>query len=149
MSEKESSFIRQVAIGTWHCFCPEARSASEAREAEEKRRIEGFRRELQKITGYNVDFNITVNGGCLEAIVDDLRFVAYETTSPKTEERCTLVTLLGRCPSCGVETVSEPVPDLARLGKILEEFVPIAYHFCLARPKDSISKILSLRNNLA
>jgi hypothetical protein len=130
MSEKEQSFMRQVAIGTWHCFCPEARTASEAREAEAKRRIESFRRELQKIAGYNVDFDITVNGGCLEAVIDDLRFVAYEITSRETQERWTLVTLLGRCPSCGIETISEPIQDLTQLGKMLEKFEPFHQHPC-------------------
>jgi hypothetical protein len=129
MSEKEQSFMRQVAIGTWRCFCPEARVAGEARDAEEKRRIENFRRELQKIAGYNVDFNITVNGGCLEVIVDDLRFVAYETTSNEEQHR-TLVTLLGRCSFCGIETISAPFEDLAGLGKMLEKFAPISNHLC-------------------
>jgi hypothetical protein len=130
MSEKEQSFMRQVAIGTWRLVCPEARAAGEARDAEERRRIESFRRELQKIAGYNVDFNITVNGGCLETVVDDLRFVAYEITSPEREECWTLVTLLGRCPSCGVETISEPIQDLMQLGKMLEKFEPFHQHPC-------------------
>lgn len=142
MSEKEQSFMRQVAIGTWRVLCPEARVAGEARDNEEKRRIEIFRRELQRIAGYNVDFNITINGGCLEAIVDDLRLVAYEMTSPKTEERWTMVTLLGRCSVCGVETLSEPFCSLEGLGKMLEKFEPIRWHCCYARrpnakdPKD-------------
>jgi hypothetical protein len=143
MGDKELSFMRQVAISTWRCLCPEAKKAAEAKEAEEKKRIENFRQELQKIAGHKVDFDITINGGCLEAVVDDLRFVAYEITAP-TEERWTLVTLLGRCPSCGIETISEPVQDLARLGKILEEFVPITHHFCTGKSKDRISKTPSL-----
>lgn len=132
--------MRQVAIGTWRCFCPEARVAGEARDAEMKRRIESFHRELQKIAGYNVDFNITINGGCLEAIVDDLRFVAYEMMLPKEEERSMLVTLLGRCPSCGAETLSEPFFDLVGLGKILDEFVPIAHHYSAGRCQKAASK---------
>lgn len=130
MNDKDSSFMRLAAIGTWHCACPEARAASEAREAEESRRIENFRREMQKIAGYNFDLKITINGGCLEAVVDDLRFAAYEINSSKTEECLTVVTLLGRCSNCGVETMSEPFYDLAGLGKMLEKFEPIPWHYC-------------------
>jgi hypothetical protein len=135
MSDKEPSFMRLVAISTLHLLCPEAKVASEAREVEEARRIERFRQALKKIAGYNVDFNITVNGGCLEVMVDDLRFVAYEMTSPQTKEQWTMVTLLGRCSACGVETMSEPFCDLVGLGKMLEEFVPIFHHCCHARSK--------------
>ena len=143
MSDKELSFMRQAAIGTWRRFCPIATASGEAKDAEERRRIESFRREMKKIAGYNLDFNITINGGCLETVIDDLRFVAYEMTSPKTGEHWTLATLLGRCPSCGTETISEPVQDLAQLGKILEEFVPIARHFCLNQSIDRINKTSS------
>jgi hypothetical protein len=147
MREKEPSFMRLVAISTWRCTSPEARIAGEARDAEEERRIESFRQKLQHIAVYNTDFDIVINGGCLEAVIDDLRFIAYEITSHKTEEHRTVLTLLGRCPSCGVETVSEPFKDLAGLGKILEEFVPIVHHFCPAPSKTEISKILSSTNN--
>jgi len=135
--------MRQVAIGTWRLACPEARAAGEARDAEEKRRVESFHQELQKIAGYNVDFNITVNGGCLEAMVDDLRFISYEMNSSVSGERLTVVTLLGRCPSCGVETISEPVRDLARLGKILEEFVPIYNHYCSRQAQTTVQNSLN------
>jgi hypothetical protein len=51
--------------------------------------------------------------------------LAAEITSPK-KERWTLVTLPGRCPSCDVETMSEPIHDLAGLGKCLRCSFPFA-----------------------
>jgi hypothetical protein len=132
MSNKEQSFMRTVAISTLDCLCPEAKATREARKAKEMRRMESFRQELQKIAGYNIEINITINGGCLEAVIDDLRFVAYEISSSKAEDHWTVVTLLGRCPSCGVETLSEPFHDLLGLGKMLEEFEPMRLHRCYA-----------------
>jgi hypothetical protein len=44
-----------------------------------------------------------------------------------------MITLLGRCPSCGVETMSRPFFDLAGLGKMLAEFEPIYGHYCPTR----------------
>jgi hypothetical protein len=145
MSEKEWSFIRTAAIFTWHCWSPEARATWKAREAEDARRIESFRRELQKIAGTNADINITTNGGCLEAVIEDLRFVAYEFNSAKTEEPQMVMTLLGRCSECGTETLSEPIFDLTDLGKILEKFVPFRNHDCPSLLKGTLSKIPSLK----
>lgn len=138
MSKKELSFIRLAAIGTWHCFNQDTRSVWETMDAEEARRVESFRQELRKIVGSKADVDITINGGCLETMIDDLRFVAYEMISAETGEHWTLVTLLGRCPSCGVETMSEPVADLTMLGKMLERFVPIYTHYCHTRPRNTI-----------
>src|ERR1044071_7497490 len=106
MSYKEQSFIRTLAIATWRCLNPKPLDAAEARNAEESKRVERFCRELRKIAGENFDIDVTVNGGCLEAIIDDLRFVAYEVT-PTGEVHYTVLTVLGRCPSCGVEVISE------------------------------------------
>jgi hypothetical protein len=130
MSNEGQSFIRQAAISTWHCLCPRAKETKEAKEIEEARRVESFRQELQKIAGSNYDFRITINGGCLEAVIDDLRFVAYETSSAKSKGQLTAVTLLGRCGSCGLETPSKPFYDLAGLGELLERFEPIPWHCC-------------------
>jgi hypothetical protein len=94
------------------------------------RRIERFRAELRRIVGERDDISFRVNGGCIEAEIEDLRFVALEYTVPKTRERLAFVTLLGRCPSCGVETISEPIYNLAGLGKRLENFEAISNHLC-------------------
>jgi hypothetical protein len=98
--------------------------------AEEERRIERFRAELCRIVGERDDIGFKVNGGCVEAEVEDLRFVALEYTIPKTRKRMALVTLLGRCPSCGVEAISEPIYNLSGLGERLERFEPIQEHLC-------------------
>jgi len=142
MSDKNQSFMRLVAISTLHSLCSEAKATSKAREAEELRRIKSFRKKLQKIAGDNFDINITTNGGCLEAVIDDLHFVAYEITASKTDEHCPSVTLLGRCPSCGVQTMSEPFEDLLGLAKMLEQFLPIFNHYCLA-PSSNIDRDIS------
>jgi hypothetical protein len=102
-------------------------------EADEARRIERFRLELRKVVGERDDISFRMNGGCVEAAVEDLRFVALEYLAPKTGERVALVTLLGRCPSCGVETITEPIHNLIGLGKRLESFEPIQEHLCCAR----------------
>lgn len=132
----ETEGVRMVAIALsryWH-FKGEGRKEPQAvmREvkAEEARRIEQFRSELCKVVGARDDISFKINGGCIEAEVEDLRFVALEYSIPKTGERVTLVTLLGRCPTCGVETITEPIHNLIGLGKRLERFEPIREHCC-------------------
>lgn len=142
MNNKELFELRMAAILVWHYWSPDAKAASEATEAEQKRRIESFHSALQKIVGSNFDIVVTINGGCLEAIIEDLQFVAYEFIPPGTKEPMTLVTLLGRCPDCGTETMSEPVFNLAGLGQRLEKFEPIRSHSCRFRSHYSLSKSL-------
>jgi hypothetical protein len=141
MSSEEVT-LRQIAIMIWHSWSPEARAAKETIETEQKRKIESFRTELRRIVGESFDINIKINGGCVEAEIEDLRFVAYELTMPKTKEICTLVSLVGRCPSCGTETTSKPVGTLASLGRMLEKFEPTFEHFCptLHRSRDQLHK---------
>ena len=93
-------------------------------------RVEQFRAELHTIIGERDDIIFRVNGGCIEAEVEDLRFVGLELISSKPQEHQTVVTLLGRCPSCGVETISEPFFSLGGLGEMLESFQPIYGHSC-------------------
>jgi hypothetical protein len=100
--------------------------------AREARRIERFRAELRRVVGERNDISFRINGGCVEAEVEDLRFVALEYTVPKTQKRMALVTLLGRCPACGTETISEPIYNLAGLGERLDRFKPIYKHGCLS-----------------
>jgi len=133
MSDQQLSFLREAALLSWYYQCPEARAARETTEAERKGRMKRFRAELAKIFGDKCEINISINGGCIEAAIDDLRLVAYEFTVPLTKEPRTMVSLLGRCSSCGVETLSEPFVDLAGLGKSLEKFEPIREHFCHSR----------------
>jgi hypothetical protein len=101
--------------------------------AEESRRMERFRAELHRIIGKRDDISFRVNGGCVEAEVEDLRFAALEYPASKKRSEMTLVTLLGRCPLCGVETMSEPLYNFAGLGKMLENFEPMREHFCPSR----------------
>jgi hypothetical protein len=108
----------------------EASLAAEVTEAEQVRRIEQFRSELQRIVGERDDISLKINGGCVEATVDDLQFLSYEFTIPKTKEHYMLVSLLGRCSSCGVLTRSKPFANLPSLGKMLEKFEPSYEHFC-------------------
>jgi hypothetical protein len=108
--------------------------------AEEERRIERFRAELRRIVGERDDISFSINGGCVEAEVEDLRFVALEYTVPKTRKRKALVTLLGRCPTCGVEAISEPIYNLAGVGRMLENFEPINEHLCLAQGGETTRK---------
>ena len=125
--------LRWVAIFVWHhqrMSGREARLATEQAEAERALRAERFRLELQRIVGERDDISLRINGGCIEAQVDDLRFVAYEIPSHTKPEKLILVSLLGRCSCCGVETMSEPFYNLAGLGKMLERFEPISLHFC-------------------
>lgn len=53
-----------------------------------------------------------------------------EYPASKTREGLTLVTLIGRCPSCGTETISEPFYGLAGPGRMLEAFQPTSGHLC-------------------
>jgi hypothetical protein len=132
MNGEESSDLRIAAIALWHYQRMEAGevgSAASATASEQARRVERFRAELQRIVGEREDISLKINGGCVEAEVEDLRFIAYEFLSPK-QEQWTLVTLLGRCPVCGVETMSKPFYNLAGLGKMLENFEPSYSHLC-------------------
>lgn len=127
--------LSKVAILVWHIQLNgdgrEAWAAMLDREAEQSRRMEYFRAKIKQIVGERDDISVRINGGCIEAEVEDLCFVALEQHLNKQKD--VLVTLLGRCPSCGVETVSEPFYNLAGLGKMLEKFVPMYRHTCYAR----------------
>jgi len=133
MSDGQLSHLRLAALLSWYYWCPEARAAREKTEAERRGRVERFRAELAKIFGNKCDVSISINGGCVEALIEDLRLAAYEFTDPRTKEPRTMVSLLGRCSSCGAETLSEPFADLAGLGKSLERFAPVSEHLCTAR----------------
>lgn len=129
--------LRTAAILVWHyqqMGGGEAWAATENTKAEQTRRVERFRAELHRIIGQRDDISFTANGGCIEAEVEDLRFVAFEIPSHHKQEQLILVTLLGRCPSCGVETMSEPFHSFAGLGKMLERFEPIQAHLCFPEP---------------
>jgi hypothetical protein len=140
MSDEQLPDLHVAAILSWYYWCPEARADSERTEAERRERVERFRSALVCIFGGKYDFRITVNGGCIETEIEGLRLLAYEVTpSQKTETR-TMVTLLGRCPSCGVEAMSETFIDLSGLGKQLERFEPIYDHFCLSRRRSATEK---------
>jgi hypothetical protein len=141
MSDEQLSDLRLAALLSWYYWCPEARVASEKTEAERRGRIERFRAELVKIFGAKCDIQISINGGCVEAVIEDLRLVAYEFTVPLTKEPRTMVSLLGRCPTCGAECMSEPIVNLAGLGKQLEKFEPIYEHYCTARPRIDKNKL--------
>lgn len=126
--------LRTAAILVWHYQQVEgggeAWAAMLKTKEEQSQRVETFRAELYRIVGTRDDIRLRINGGCVEAEIEDLRFVALESTTAKTQERMTLVTLLGRCPSCGVETMSEPLFNLANLGRMLEKFEPVYEHIC-------------------
>jgi hypothetical protein len=126
--------LRTAAIAVWYYQRMEAKEAWAATlkmNAEQLHRVEQFRAELLRIVGERDDISFKVNGGCVEAEVEDLRFVAFEITPPHKQEILTLVTLLGRCPICSAETISEPIFNLAGLGERLEKFKPIGHHPCL------------------
>lgn len=133
-SSSEPSELRMAAILIWHlrgkADGKEAWTAMLKTEAERRRRVEKFRVELRRIIGERDDIRFRVNGGCVEAEVEDLRFAALELIASKKSEFQTLVTLLGRCPSCGVEVMSEPFYNIAGLGNMLASFEPIDKHFC-------------------
>jgi hypothetical protein len=138
MGNEGSSELRLAAMTVWRYWCSDgragaAREAMEAVEAEQRRRIESFRTELQKIIGEGLNIKIKINGGCVEAEIEDLCFVAVELPPSYKQEHLTLVALLGRCSSCGVETMSEPFYNFAGLGKMLERFEPGHQHLCCAR----------------
>jgi hypothetical protein len=103
--------------------------------AEQSRRVGRFREELHRIIGERDDISFKLNGGCVEAEVEGLRFAALEYPASKKREELTLVTLIGRCLSCGVETASEPFYSLAGLGRMLESFEPTSGHFCPSRQR--------------
>lgn len=132
----ETEGLRMVAIVLWRYQHIEGEGKKEPQavmlevKTEQARRIERFRAELRRVVGERDDISFRVNGGCVEAQVEDLRFVALEYTVPKTRKRLALVTLLGRCPSCGAETMSEPIYNLSGLGERLERFAPISEHCC-------------------
>lgn len=131
MDGGEMSELRRAAILVWHyqrIGGREASLATEITEAEQAQRVERFRLELQKIVGTD-EIRLRINGGCVEAEVEDLRFISFEFISPK-QEQWTLVTLLGRCPACGVETMSPPLYNLVGLGRMLEKFEPGFAHSC-------------------
>jgi hypothetical protein len=133
MSSKDSSELRMAAILVWryeHLGERGTTSAVEAIKAKEKQRIERFRYALQMIFREINEISFRINGGCIEAEIEDLRFVALEFPASGKQEPLTVVTLLGRCPSCGVEVMSEPFHRLSGLGKILENFEPIRWHYC-------------------
>lgn len=132
MSDEQIPHLHLAAILSWYYRCPEARAAHEKTEAERRGRVERFRSALARAFG-NYDFRITANGGCVETEVEGLRLVAYEFTSTLTKKPRTMVALLGRCPRCGVEAMSEPFVDLWGLGKMLEKFEPIYEHLCSLR----------------
>jgi hypothetical protein len=131
--------LRTAAIAVWHYWRVEGKSGSEAwaatleTKAKQSRRMELFRAELYRVVGERDDIRLKINGGCVEADIEDLRFVALELTASKSQEHQTVVTLLGRCPSCGTETISEPIFSLGGLGKMLESFQPIYVHSCPSR----------------
>jgi hypothetical protein len=133
MSSKEPSELRLAAILVWrheHLGERGTTLAVEAIKAREEQRIERFRDAL-RMTFRGIDgISFRINGGCVEAEIEDLRFVALELPASDKQEPLTVVTLLGRCPSCGVEVMSEPFYHLSGLGKILEKFEPIRWHYC-------------------
>ncbi len=136
MSSKEPSDLRIAAILVWrHEHLGERGTplAVEAIKAREEQRIVRFRDALQMIFRGTGEISFRINGGCIEAEVEDLRFVALEFPASGQQEPLTAVTLLGRCPSCGVETRSEPIYNLIGLGAMLERFKPILHHFCPIR----------------
>lgn len=133
MSDERIPGLHVAAILSWYYWCPEARAAHEKTDMEWKSRVERFRSALAQIFGGKCDFQITHNGGCIETEIEGLRLIGYEFTTKLTTEICTMVTLLGRCPSCGVETMSEPFENLAGLGRMLEKFEPICKHSCPRR----------------
>jgi hypothetical protein len=125
--------LRTVALLVWNLRHKEGReawAAMLAAKAEQSRRMERFRAGLRRIVGEREDIVFKLNGGCVEAEVEDLRFAALEYPASKKREELTLVTLIGRCPSCGIETMSEPFHSLAGLGEMLEKFEPISGHPC-------------------
>lgn len=131
MDDGQLSHLRLAALLSWYYWCPEARAESERTEAEREGRVNRFRVELAKVFGDKLHATITINGGCIEAVIEDLRLAAYEFTDSLTGEARAMVSLLGRCASCGAEAMSEPFCDLSGLGKMLERFEPSERHLCV------------------
>lgn len=136
IGHERTTGLRKAAILVWHHQrTGDGRQAWEAMletEAKQSMRVERFRSELHKIVGERDDIIFMVNGGCIEAEVEDLHFAGLEVTASRGNGEQTLVTLLGRCPSCGALTMSEPFETFGGLGKILEKFQPISEHFYLS-----------------
>ena len=130
MGDEGIPHLHLAALLSWYYWCPEARAASEKTEVEREERIKNFRSTLARVFGNKYDFRITINGGCLETEIEGLRLTAYEFAPTLKTENTMMVALLGRCPSCGVETMSSPFITLAGLGRILENFEPISRHTC-------------------
>lgn len=145
-ASSETPELRTAAIAVWHYWHMKGKNGREAwaamleTEAKQFRRVEQFRAELFKIVGEREDISIRLNGGCVEAVVEDLHFLSYELTTPRMKEPCLMVSLLGRCPSCGVETRSEPFANLGGLGKQLERFEPAYEHLCPSRERGRSGK---------
>ncbi|HEY0375333.1 MAG TPA: hypothetical protein VGC87_00070 [Pyrinomonadaceae bacterium] len=138
MNIESPTEIYTVALIMWHfqrMELKEAVKAADATKDKQRGRVERFRETLHQVVGKQEDIIFRLNGGCVEAEVDGLRFAALEIPS---EEYGTvsLATLLGRCPLCGVRTMSEPFYNLAGLGKMLEKFEPIGWHSCVPKPGD-------------
>jgi C4-dicarboxylate-specific signal transduction histidine kinase len=136
VKEFETSELRMAAILVWHHRRMEGSEAWEAMletKAEQSRRVERFRAELHRVVGKRDDISFKVNGGCIEAEVEDLRFIGLEAIHSDKQKNVVLIALLGRCPSCGAETASKPVYSFARLGEMLERFEPYHRHICYAR----------------
>jgi uracil-DNA glycosylase len=107
----------------------EAWAAALEAKAEQSRRVELFRAELCRIIGEREDIVFRLSGGCIEAEVEGLRFATLERHAPRWRGDSARVALVGRCPACGVETVSEPFDGLAGLGEMLASFAPAREHF--------------------
>lgn len=130
MGDEGLPHLHLAALLSWYYWCPEAKAASERTEAKREERVERFRSTLIRVFGNKYDFRITANGGCLETEIEGLRLLAYEFVSSPKKENMMMLALLGRCPACGVETMSSPFITLAGLGKILENFEPVSRHTC-------------------
>jgi hypothetical protein len=131
----KTSELRMAAIFVCHHRRMGGREAWEAvleTEAEQTRCVERFREELHGLVGNREDISFKVNGGCIEAEVEDLRFIVLDIISSDKKKKAVRIALLGRCPSCGTETASEHVYSLARLGEMLERFEPCNRHICYA-----------------
>lgn len=132
----ETPELRTAAIAVWHYWRMEEKGGDAAwaatleTKAKQSRLVERFRAELYRIVGEREGISFRINGGCVEAVVEDLHFISYELTIPRIKEPCMMVSLLSRCPSCGTETRSEPFAHLVGLGKMLESFKPAYEHFC-------------------
>ena len=143
MSIETPSEFCQAAILIYYIQSTGPHTAEEALKAtlsEQSEQVERFRTQLISLFGDATEMQVKLNGGCVEAAIEELRFLSYESRSYRTKELETMVTLLGRCPACGVETMSRPFIDLAGLGKMLVKFEPIFEHLCLTRQKSNPRK---------